>query len=295
MPNSLFHIKPIEDLTFTDDGMFQAVLHEPDICAELVERLLHVSVHHVEYPKIEKQIAPYFTTKGVRLDVYLKDNDKIIDVEMQSYPQEALGKRTRYYNSMIDMDSLMKGQDYTELKDCYILFLCKKDPFMNADDKPYGLPCYTFRNICSENSEVNLNDKTVKVIYNSSAYRDEKDPRVQDFLHFVCTNEPGKDDFTNRLSAIVEKLKDNDKFKGDYLAMNLHDRDLIRRTRKEAIEEGFSQGIQQGLTEGASQKAMEAAENFLKMGVGTVEQIAQATGLPMEEILQLKENISVKA
>ena len=100
MPNSSFHIKPIEDLTFTDDGMFQAVLHEPDICAELVERLLHVKVNRVEYPEIEKQIAPYFTTKGVRLDVYLRDSEKIIDVEMQSYPQEALGKRTRYYDGM---------------------------------------------------------------------------------------------------------------------------------------------------------------------------------------------------
>ena len=115
MPNRNYTHKPIEELTFTDDGMFQAVLHEPDICAELVERLLQVKVHHVEYPEIEKQIAPYFTTKGVRLDVYLKDSDKIIDVELQSYPQDALGKRTRYYNSMIDMDSLMKGQDYTEL------------------------------------------------------------------------------------------------------------------------------------------------------------------------------------
>ena len=119
MPEKSYTHKPIEELTFTDDGMFQAVLHEPDICAELVERLLHVTVHHVEYPEIEKQIAPYFTTKGVRLDVYLKDSDKIIDVEMQSYPQEALGKRTRYYSSMIDMDSLMKGQDYTELKDYF--------------------------------------------------------------------------------------------------------------------------------------------------------------------------------
>ncbi|MBO4320757.1 MAG: Rpn family recombination-promoting nuclease/putative transposase [Treponema sp.] len=287
MTNSSFHIKPIEDLTFTDDGMFQAVLHEPDICAELVERLLHVSVHHVEYPKIEKQIAPYFTTKGVRLDVYLKDSDKIIDVEMQSYPQEALGKRTRYYNSMIDMDSLMKGQDYTELKECYILFICKKEPFMDVDEKPYGLPCYTFRNICSENSEVNLNDKTVKVIYNASAYKTEKDPRIRDFLHFVCTNEPGEDDFSNRLSAIVEKLKDNDKFKGDYLAMNLHDRDLIRRTRKEAIEEGIFQGI--------SQKAIETAENLMRMGLGSPEQISKAIGLPLEQILKIKENLSVKA
>ena len=79
------------------------------------------------------------------------------------------------------------------------------------------------------------------MIYNASAYNTEKDSRIRDFLHFVCTNEPGKDSFTNRLPDIVEKLKDNDKFKGDYLAMNLHDRDLIRRTRKEAIEEWFSQ------------------------------------------------------
>ena len=286
MPNSLYHIKPIEELTFTDDGMFQAVLRQPDICAELVERLLHVKVGRVEYPEIEKQIAPYFTTKGVRLDVYIKDSDKVIDVEMQSYTQESLGKRTRYYNSMIDMDSLMKGQDYTELKDCYILFICKNDPFMDAYEKPFGLPCYTFRNICSEDCEVNLNDKTVKVVYNASAYRDEKDSRIRDFLHFVCTNEPGNDSFTNRLSNIVEKLKDNEKFKGDYLAMNLHDRDLIRRTRKEAIEEGFSQGISQGISQGARNKAIENARNALRMNL-TVEQVSEITNLSLEEVKEL--------
>ena len=88
--------------------MFQAVLHEPGICAELVERLLHIKVARIEYPEIEKTIAPYYSTKGVRLDVYLKDSDKVIDVEMQSYPQDAMGLRTRYYQSMIDTDSLLK-------------------------------------------------------------------------------------------------------------------------------------------------------------------------------------------
>ena len=33
-------VKPIEELTFTDNGMFQAVLHNPELCTELVERLL---------------------------------------------------------------------------------------------------------------------------------------------------------------------------------------------------------------------------------------------------------------
>ena len=291
MPQKFYTPKPIEELTFTDDGMFQAVLHEPDICAELVERLLHVEVHHVEYPEIEKQIAPYFTTKGVRLDVYLKDSDKIIDVEMQSYPLEALGKRTRYYNSMIDMDSLMKGQDYTELKDCYILFICKTDPFRDENDRGYGLPCYTFRNTCHEDPSVNLNDKTVKVIYNASAYREEKDQRIRDFLHFVCTNKPGTDDFTNRLSSIVERLKDNEKFKGDYIAMNLHDRDLIRRTRKEAIEEGISLGITQGISQGIQQKALEDARNLYANGV-SIELIAKSLNMTEEEVRELTRDIA---
>ena len=30
-----------------------------------------------------KAINPFYTTKGVRLDVYLKDEDKIMDVELQ--------------------------------------------------------------------------------------------------------------------------------------------------------------------------------------------------------------------
>ena len=167
------------------------------------------------------------------------------------------------------------------------LFICKKDPFMDADEKPYGLPCYTFSNICHEDSNVNLNDKTLKVIYNASAYKEEKDQRIRDFLHFVCTNEPGKDSFTNRLSAIVEKLKDNEKFKGDYLAMNLHDRDLIRMTRKEAIEDGIAMGISQGARNNAIENALKA----LKMNL-SIEQVSEITSLSLEEVRELTKDIA---
>ncbi len=265
--------KKIEDLTFIDDGMFQAVMHEPGICAELIEKLLHVKVKKVEYPELEKVIAPYYTTKGVRLDVYLKDEDKIIDVEIQTYEQEALGKRTRYYQSMVDIDSLMKGEDYPELKDSYILFICTFDPFVDKNGKSFGLPCYTFQNLCLENSSVQLGDNSIKVIYNSSAYESIGNKEIRGFLHFITTNEPGEDDFSKRLSELVEKLKNNEKFRSDYAGMNLHDRDIIRRVRKE--------------------KAFEDAENAIKLGL-TDEQITKITGLPLEEVLKLKEEISVK-
>ena len=92
MSNDIFKSKPIEELTFTDDGMFQAVLHEEDICAEIIERLLHVKVNHIEYPELEKQIAPFYTTKGVRLDVYLKKRRQ----------------NHRYRNSMLQAASVRK-------------------------------------------------------------------------------------------------------------------------------------------------------------------------------------------
>ena len=280
-----YNSKPIEELTFTDDGMFQAVLHQENVCADLIERLLHVKVSHVEYPELEKQIAPFYTTKGVRLDVYLKDEKRIIDIEIQCYRQQALGKRTRYYQSMIDIDSLMKGQPYPELKESYILFICKNDPFQTGrknakgEDEYYGLPCYTFRNICEENHEVNLNDKSLKVVYNASAYEEEKDERIQEFLRYVMTDDAGEDDFTKHLAEIVERLKDDEKFRSDYAAMNLHDWDLTRMA-KEA---------------GAHEKAIEAAINLLKMNVGTPEQIAQAAGLSLEKVLELQKEITVIA
>ena len=145
--------------------MFQAVMHEPGISEEVVERLLHVKVDKIIYPELEKPIKPFYTTKGVRLDVYLKDDNRIIDVELQTYKQDAIGKRTRYYQSMIDIDSLMKGQDYSELLDSYVLFICNYDPFQKEKDIGFGLPCYTFKNTCVENSEVSLDDKSIKVIY----------------------------------------------------------------------------------------------------------------------------------
>ena len=44
--------KSFDELTFADDWMFQKVMTDPQICAELVERLLHIRVDHVEFPEL---------------------------------------------------------------------------------------------------------------------------------------------------------------------------------------------------------------------------------------------------
>ena len=109
-----YNYKPVEELTFTDDFMFGAVMKHKEICIGVLERLLHIKIDHIEYPKLQKHLKPFYTSKGVRLDVYVKDSNRVFDVELQNRKFEALGKRTRYYQSMIDMDNLMK----------FIIFKC---------------------------------------------------------------------------------------------------------------------------------------------------------------------------
>ena len=46
--------KSFDELSFSDDWMFLKVMQNPTICAELVERLLHIQIDHVEYPELEQ-------------------------------------------------------------------------------------------------------------------------------------------------------------------------------------------------------------------------------------------------
>ena len=59
-------------------------------------------------------------------------------------------------------------------------------------------------------------------------------------------------------------------------------------------EDGYAEGRTDGLAEGRSEKAMETATNALKMGL-SAEKTSKITGLPIEEVLKLKELIVTKA
>lgn len=260
--------KPIDQLVFSDDFMFGAVMRDADICKEVIERLLQIKIDHIAYPELQKSISPLYTQKGVRLDVYVAGSDKVFDVECQSYKIENIGKRTRYYQSLLDIDSLFKGHDYSELKESYVIFICLDDPF---DE---NLPVYTFERKCKEKADVDLNDKTHHIVFNAAAYDKEDNPEIKDFLSFVRSNKADSD-FTRRIANMVQAKKFEQTFFNEYMAWNLHDMDVKK------------QGIQQGIKQGIKQSALASARNALALGLSS-EQAAQISGLPLEEVLELQ-------
>ena len=83
-------------------------------------------------------------------------------------------------------------------------------------------------------------------------------------------------DYLNRKSTEVQNM---------LLAEYDYDTDIAVQ-RKEAFNDGFSAGEERGISLGTYQKAVETAKKFLSMGL-SVEQVADGTGLSIEEIEKL--------
>ena len=175
-------MKPIEELTFTDDYMFGYVMRNKEVCKGIIERLLKIKIDKIEYPELQKSITPHYESKGIRLDVYVLDSSRVFDIEVQNILDDDLPTRTRYYQSMMDIDLLLKGKKYSELKESFVIFVCKEDFF---DE---GLPCYTFSNLCHEKPTLELGDKTHKIIFNAGAFSKESD-----LERMFSNNRSGKD------------------------------------------------------------------------------------------------------
>ena len=114
-----------------------------------------------------------------------------------------------------------------------------------------------------------FNDRILKLIYNASAWEQEEDAGMRAFLQFVSRNE-ASDDLTDGLLESVAEVKRNEIFRKEYMSMGVWETD-IRDIAKQ---------------QGAQEKALETARNALNLGL-SIEQTAQITSLPLEEVKQL--------
>ena len=87
--------KSVDELTFIDDFMFGTVMKHKSVCKGVLERLLHIKVGKIEYPSLQKTIAPFYESKGIRLDVYVTEPSRAFDIEIQTAILPDLPKRTR--------------------------------------------------------------------------------------------------------------------------------------------------------------------------------------------------------
>ena len=146
-----------EDLDITDDFIFTRVMRNKKLCRTLLEMILKLKVGKIKFLTSHHAIQIDPNAKGIIMDVYLKDENKVINVEMQASNHGDLPRRARYYQAAADIDTTPKGSEYSDLKQNYVIFICTFDPFHK------GKSFYTFQNYCINYGEpIPLEDGTEK-------------------------------------------------------------------------------------------------------------------------------------
>ena len=231
--------KTLSELTIKDNFIFGAVMCEEPNCRRLLEMVLDFPIERIEVNK-EKSIVYHPEYKGVRLDVYAKDEKRThYNVEMQAIKEPALGKRARYYHSHIDMEILLSGDDYSKLPNTYVIFVCDFDPFMR------GKYCYTFENLCLEDKELSMQDGAKSIFLNTRGKNNDEVPiEMIAFLDFVKADlkESTKDfhdDFVKQLQNSVQKVKSSRRMEENFMIL----REMLRDERAEGKAEGKAEDI----------------------------------------------------
>ncbi len=255
-----------ESLTLANNFIFYKVMrHHPDACQHLIEMLLGIKIEKIEMAN-EETIFIDHDSRGIRLDVFVKDTNQIFDVEIQVRDTKDLPERSRYYQGVMDIDSLGNGQEFHELKNSHVIFICLADIFHN------NLPVCTFENICIEDGKTKLNDRAYKHFFIAqNCVKMIKDEGIKGFFEFLISNK-SSDSFTYDLGSYVDDAKHNTQWRMQYMTWE--------RQQAYARDEGIDIGIQE--------TKIANAKNLLRMNILTPEQISQAVSLPLEQVLALK-------
>ena len=216
-----------EELGISNDFLFGKVMQDAELCKELLQRILpDLKIDHIEYPELQKSILPELNAKSVRLDVYVQDDkNSVYDIEMQASDTKELPQRTRYYQSLIDLQMIDKGEDYEELNPCYIIFICPFDTFGR------GRHLYTFENICREDKEIFLEDGATKIFLNADSEMDDVSKELKAFLDYVAGKE-SDDSFVQKLKEAIKQAKKNREWRHEYMTLLVRDRANVKKGEK---------------------------------------------------------------
>ena len=178
-------------------------------------------------------------------------------MEMQATNKKELPKRMRYYQGMIDLNVIDKGQDYSRLKQSYVIFICDYDEF------GLGRHIYTFENVCKEYPQLTLKDGTIKIVLNTKGTADDVSEDIKELLHFFGGDEP-KSDLTRMLDEEVKSVKSSEKWRRDFMLLWERDNDNIELGE---VKNRVSQ------IRSLDESEIETASRFLKCDATTIKYI----------------------
>ena len=264
-------LQKIKELRLMDDDFFSEAL---DGKTEAVEYILNTILERddIKVKSTKAQVEYKSATKrSIKLDIQAEDvNGRLMDIEIQRSDRGSGVRRARFHSSMIDRSLLSKGDDFEDLVDTYVIFITEKDKF------GMGIPLYHIERKISEMDNALFGDGA-HILYVNGEYRNLEHP-VGSLMHdFNCKD--AKDMVNPLLAEEVRYLKETE---GGRSQMSR----ILEEMRNEVAEIAKAEGK----AEGNHEKAVNTALKMIARGRDSIEEVAEITGLSLEEVRKLAEN-----
>lgn len=269
--NTTFSIEKLAQLRPIDDDFMRQLFRNNIPLAQRVLRIitgkddLVITSEETQYDL--KNISG---ARSVCLDVLATDSKgQKYDLEIQRADKGASPKRARYHSSAMDIEFLHKNEDFSQLPITYVIFITENDVIGD------GLPIYNIDRAITNTGKL-FDDGTHIIFINGEYNKDDDNSDLARLIHdFSCKN-----------------------------ADDMYIEELAERTRyyKESSE-GVSHMckiiedmLNENAIETARKEKIQLATKLLVRGKETIEEIAEDTGLTVQEVTELSnkiENMSV--
>jgi len=220
------------------------------------------------------------------IDVRAKTEDGTqLEIEVQLTNQHNMDKRTIWYWGEMFSEGIKKGDDYKNLTKVITINIVDFE-YIKIPDKFHT----TFHLWEDEVKDYMLTDVLEVHFIEMEKFRklknkNLKEDKLQRWLSFFSEN-ISKEDLKELMDMDVDIKKAEEKI--EYLSSDPETLALYK-ARERSLHDRANM-ISGAIEEGEDRKAIKIAKNLLKIGLD-VEQIATASELPLEKVLELKKNM----
>ena len=253
-------LERIKNFRLMDDDFLTKCFEKDTVCTQLVLRIILNKPDLVVLDVRTQVFVANLLKRSVKLDIVATDSEgRRINVEVQRADSGAGKRRARSHASMMDSSSLEKGTDFEELPEVYVIFITEND-VMGKNQ-----PLYQVERCILETGE--RFDDGSHILYVNGAYRDETP--LGKLMHDFACPEPSQM-YYDELAERVKFFKESKEGVA---------------TMCKILEEVEAQGLEKGRQE----TMLDTAKRMLLTGKYAIEEIVDISGLPLEEVLKLKQ------
>ena len=271
------------------DRPFKEVFLNPknkDLLKALLELVLEIKIDRIEIRSTEL-LSGNIGVKDKRVDALVYAGDKKIEIEINSENRDYVRPRNMAYLCNIYQSHTLRGEEYNEDTD-----IIQINFTYGLGEKKEAKREYKVRDKEGKEYVKNFKIHEINMDYYKKIWYDKNEDEIEKNKYIVMLDldkeeleKMPKDKIVDKYITNVTIVNDDPEFQ-EYMSKEEDERKIKNSLLTEAREEGINLGIEKGI----NSRNTEIAQNMIKKNID-IEVISDVTGLEIDKINKLKENI----